>query len=94
MGGSHVTSKWLINPGYEHHSRKEFLEAAVGKFREMKIELPAENKFKRLVKSSKQQFFNSLYRQVAGRLDDAVREAMDTSLKPTGGESSSLEWEG
>ncbi len=87
-----IISKWLINHGYEHHSRKEFLEAAVGKFREMKIELPAENKFKRLVKSSRQQFFNSLYRQVAGRLDDAAREAMDTSIKPTGGESSSLEW--
>jgi hypothetical protein len=49
-------SQWLIDHGYEHYSRKEFLEAAVGRFREMKVELPAENKFKRLVNSSRQQF--------------------------------------
>jgi hypothetical protein len=87
-----IISQWLIDHGYEHPSLKEFLEAAVGKFREMKIELPADNKFSRLVNSSRQQFFNSLYGQVAGRLDAAAREAMDTSIKPTGVESSSLEW--
>jgi hypothetical protein len=37
-----IISKWQIDHGYEHSSRKEFLEAAISKFREMKVELPAE----------------------------------------------------
>jgi hypothetical protein len=85
-------SQWLIDYGHEHFSRKKFLEAAVGKFREMKIELPAENKFRRLVNSSRQQFFDRLYRRIAGRLDVEAREAMDASIKTTGIEPSHLDW--
>ena len=64
-----IISKWLIDHGHEHYTRKEFFEAAILKFRELKVELPAENKLRRLVNSSRQKFLNSLYWQVAGRLD-------------------------
>ncbi len=85
-------SSSLLEHASKLATRKQWCEAAVKKFREIKIELPVEKKFRRLVNSARKQFFNSLYDRVSEKIDPSIREMLDEFLRSSDTEKSQFDW--
>ena len=84
--------EWLTQHGSKFSTRKEWREATISRFREIKIELPVEKKFRRLVNSARGQFLNSLYKMVFERIAPAIREMIDECLQSPDTEKSRFDW--
>jgi len=85
-------SEWLTDHGHQFSTRREFIESAVQRFRDLGLELPPENKLRRLANSSRRRFLERLYQKVAVGLDRETRKAMDECIKCEDTETARFEW--
>jgi len=87
-----TVAEWLFKQGNELTTRKEFVEAAVSKCRELKIELPTEKGLRRITDASRRRFLENLYEKVAVRLDQQTRKALDDCITASGSETARFDW--
>ena len=86
-------SQWLVSRAGKHHlSRQGMFSSAIQQCRQLRLELPAEKEFRRLVNSAWQQFLNGISQKITDRLSPEILEKMDRCLDTAPAETERYEW--
>lgn len=86
-------SQWLVSRAGKHHpSRQGMFSSAIQQCRQLRLELPAEKEFRRLVNSAWQQFLNGISQKITDRLYPEILEKMDRCLDTAPAETERYEW--
>ncbi len=72
--------KWLIDEAKSHSTRSKMFFAAVRRCRHLRLEMPKEKKFRRLVNSAWQQFLEITCRNISERLGPDIQQKIDKCL--------------
>ncbi len=84
--------QWLVNRAEDHPSREEMFSSAIQRSRHLRLELPTEKEFRRLVNSAWQQFLNNISQKITDRLPPEILEKMDRCLDTAPQETGRYEW--
>jgi len=87
-----ILLEWLLSARKGVVERKELMAAAISRCRECRLELPPEAKLWRVINSARRQSLEILYRTIAERIDQPMREHLDKLIEPTELEFSQYDW--
>ncbi len=72
--------KWLIDEAQSHSTRSKMFFAAVRRCHHLRLELPKEKKFRRLINSAWQQYLEITCRNISERLGPDIHKKIDECL--------------
>jgi len=84
--------KWLIDNAQDHPTRSKMYVTAINKYRDLRIELPKEKEFQRLVNSAWNQYLDITCLNISERLAPEIRDKIDQCLKNTQSDEGHLGW--
>lgn len=83
---------WLADRGEGLLTRSEWLQAAVVRLRDLRIELPQQRELRRLVRSVRKRFEQDLFRRLSERIEDEMRRRLDELLDTADSGTSKFDW--
>jgi TnpA family transposase len=89
---SQELGRWLVDEGEDHPSRQKMFYSMVARCRHLRLELPVEKEFLRLVSSAWQQYLNVICQRISERICPEIREKMDQCLNPALNDKDGYEW--
>jgi TnpA family transposase len=87
-----VLIQWVIDEAKSHPSRLKMYSAAIRRCRSIRLELPVEKEFQRLVNSAWQQYLNIVCQKISERLIPEVQDKMDKCINADLNDKNYYEW--